>query len=99
MNAKANTNVSYDVMTRYVRLYKAHREEAQKHISYGKYVLTPNMTNIRNRMKQLVHENPELITLWKLPGKSNHFLTTGPSIHAITNDEIYNDTYGPPNNY
>jgi len=93
MNTKANTNVSYDVMNRYVRLYNAHRSNEQ--YSQGNYMwTTPRAPLIRNRMKQLVKENPGLVDLWNLPSDSNPFNTNVyVTINAFMDDNIYTRKY------
>jgi hypothetical protein len=87
MNTEAKTNVSYDVMNRYVRLYNAHRRNET--FLDGKKTISPKMTEIRNRMKHLVAETPELIPLWELPRESNRFIGFGPD---ITPTEKENET-------
>jgi len=93
MNTEAKTNVSYDVMKRYVRLYNAHR--SNETFSRGKYMMTtPRAPLIRNRMKQLVKENPGLVKLWNLPSNSNPFNTNVyVTIDAFMNDNIYKSNY------
>ena len=94
MNTEAGTNVSYDVMNRYVRLYNAHRVNETPSPSRGNYAMTTSRALIiRNRMKQLVEENPGLVKLWNLPYNSNPFMAYGPPINAITDDKIYQSKY------